>query len=77
MTPSNFTRRHVLQTGAAFAGAGAANLALWAQAWAQSSPFKPEKGASLQLLRWKRFVQSEEDSFLALVANFETGDGKR
>ena len=35
MIPSNFTRRQVLQTGAAFAGAGAANLALWAQAWAQ------------------------------------------
>ena len=75
MIPSNFSRRHVLQTGAAFAGAGAANLALWAQAWAQSSPFKPEKGASLQLLRWKRFVQSEEDSFLALVANFTKATG--
>ena len=75
MIPSNFTRRHVLQTGAAFAGAGAANLALWAQAWAQSSPFKPEKGASLQLLRWKRFVQSEEDSFMALVANFTKATG--
>ena len=75
MIPSNFTRRHVLQTGAAFAGAGAANFALWAQAWAQSSPFKPEKGASLQLLRWKRFVQSEEDSFMALVANFTKATG--
>ncbi len=67
---SNFTRRNVLKTGAAVAGASAANLALFAQAWAQASPFKPEKGAAIQLLRWKRFVQSEEDSFMALVAAF-------
>jgi multiple sugar transport system substrate-binding protein len=67
---SNFTRRNVLKTGAAIAGASAANLALFAQAWAQASPFKPEAGAAIQLLRWKRFVQSEEDSFMALVAAF-------
>jgi multiple sugar transport system substrate-binding protein len=72
---SFFTRRHVLKTGAAVAGASAANLALWAQAWAQASPFKPEKGAKLQLLRWKRFVQSEEDSFMQLVANFSKATG--
>ena len=71
----NLTRRTALKAGAAIAGAGAANLALWAQAWAQSSPFKPEKGASLQLLRWKRFVQSEEDSFMALVAAFTKATG--
>jgi len=75
MTQSNFTRRNVLKTGAALAGAGAANLALWAQAWAQASPFKPEKGASIQLLRWKRFVQAEEDAFMALVANFTKATG--
>jgi multiple sugar transport system substrate-binding protein len=72
---SQFTRRKVLKTGAAVAGASAANLALWAQAWAQASPFKPEKGAKLTLLRWKRFVQSEEDSFMNLVANFTKATG--
>jgi multiple sugar transport system substrate-binding protein len=72
---SNFTRRNVLKTGATLAGAGAANLALWAQAWAQASPFKPEAGAALQLLRWKRFVQAEEDAFMALVANFTKATG--
>jgi multiple sugar transport system substrate-binding protein len=72
---SNFTRRNVLKTGAAVAGASAANLALFAQAWAQASPFKPEKGAAITLLRWKRFVQSEEDSFMALVANFTKATG--
>ncbi len=75
MTQSPFTRRNVLKTGAALAGASAANLALFAQAWAQSSPFKPEKGAAIQLLRWKRFVQSEEDSFMALVAAFTQATG--
>ncbi len=76
MTERFTNRRQVLAGGAALAGAGAAaNLALFAQAWAQASPFKPEKGASLQLLRWKRFVQSEEDSFMALVANFTKATG--
>ncbi len=78
MTPhpfTRFTRRNVLKAGAALAGATAADLALFAQAWAQASPFKPEAGATLQLLRWKRFVQSEEDSFMALVANFTKATG--
>lgn len=76
MTENSFTRRHALKTGAAIAGAGAAaNLALFARAWAQSSPFKAEAGAKIQLLRWKRFVQSEEDSFNALVAAFQKATG--
>ncbi len=75
MSHSPFTRRRVLQTGAAVAGASAANLALFARAWAQSSPFRAEAGASIQLLRWKRFVQSEEDSFMALVDAFTKATG--
>jgi multiple sugar transport system substrate-binding protein len=76
MTDRQFTRRHALKTGAALTGAAAAtNLTLFAQAWAQESPFKPEKGAKLQLLRWKRFVQSEEDSFMALVDAFSKATG--
>jgi multiple sugar transport system substrate-binding protein len=76
MSHSGFTRRHALKTGAALAGAGAtANLALFAQAWAQNAPWKPEKGAKLQLLRWKRFIQSEEDAFMALVAAFTQATG--
>jgi multiple sugar transport system substrate-binding protein len=65
----------VLKAGAAVAGASAANLAAWSAAWAQASPFKPEAKAALTLLRWKRFVQSEEDSFMALVANFSKATG--
>lgn len=75
MTERNFTRRHAIKTGAALAGASAANLALFAQAWAQSAPWKPEAGAKIQLLRWKRFVQSEEDSFMALVAAYTKATG--
>lgn len=76
MSHDQFTRRHALKTGAALAGAGAfANLTMFAQAWAQASPWKPEKGAKLQLLRWKRFIQSEEDAFMALVAAFTKATG--
>jgi multiple sugar transport system substrate-binding protein len=75
MSESNFTRRNVLKTGAVLAGASAANLTLFAQAWAQAAPWKPEKGASLQLLRWKRFVQAEEDAFMAIVAAFTKATG--
>ena len=73
-----FTRRDALKAGAAIAGAGvleSANLAAFARAWAQAAPWKPEKGAKLQLLRWKRFVQSEEDGFMALVAAFTKATG--
>ncbi len=76
MNPSNFNRRQALKTGAAVAGAGAlGNLGLFAQAWAQTTSWKPEKGAKLQLLRWKRFVQSEEDGFMALVDAFQKSTG--
>jgi multiple sugar transport system substrate-binding protein len=72
------TRRDALKAGAAIAGAGAleaSNLAAFASAWAQNAPWKPEKGAKLQLLRWKRFVQAEEDGFMALVAAFSKATG--
>ena len=49
----------------------------WAKAWAQAAPFKPEKGAKIQLLRWKRFVQSEEDSFMAHGRRLHEGHRRR
>ena len=36
---------------------------------AQAS-FKPEKGAKLRVLRWKRFVQADEDMWLANTKKF-------
>ncbi len=37
--------------------------------------FQPEEGAKLSLLRWKRFIQAEEDAFLRLVAAFTEATG--
>ncbi len=74
----SFDRRSMLKgsvaTGALFA-AQKSGLLGFAEAWAQSTPFTPEAGAKLQLLRWKRFVQSEEDSFMELMAAFTNATG--
>ncbi|MEM1401318.1 MAG: extracellular solute-binding protein, partial [Pseudomonadota bacterium] len=47
----------------------------FAKAWAQDAPFQPEEGASLQLTRWKRFVQSEDDAFREIAAAFGQATG--
>ena len=70
---NNLTRRTFVQGSTALAATGALTgtaLFVWAKAWAQSSPWKPEQGAQLSLLRWKYFVQSEDDAFVALVDAF-------
>ena len=55
-----FNRRTFLQgstaLGAAMALSGPALLE-WAKAWAQAAPWKPEKGAKINLMRWRRFVR--------------------
>jgi multiple sugar transport system substrate-binding protein len=63
-------RRHILGGLAASTAVGN-----WASAWAQAAPFKAEKGAAITLLRWKRFVESEEVGFNKLVAAFEKATG--
>lgn len=72
------TRRSVLKGGTALA-AGAvlagSDLLGFARAWAATQPFKPEDGAKLQILRWKRFIQSEEDAFVALVDAYTKATG--
>jgi multiple sugar transport system substrate-binding protein len=73
MTP--FSRRSMLKGGAAVGIVGAANLGSFAKAWAQTTSWKPEAGATLQLLRWKRFIQVEEDAFMKLVAAFTAATG--
>jgi multiple sugar transport system substrate-binding protein len=75
---TTFTRRTVLTGATALAAAGALTgpaLLEWARAWAQAAPWKPEKNAQLSLLRWKRFVQSEEDAFMALVDAYTKATG--
>lgn len=76
MAKKGMSRRGVLKSGLALAGAStAANLAVFSAAWAQQNAWKPEAGASLQLLRWKRFIQSEEDGFMRLVEAFTKATG--
>src|ERR1700674_4528499 len=67
---TNFTRRTVIKGGTALAATGALTgpaLFEWARAWAQTAPWKPEKDAKLAMLRWKYFVQSEDDAFVKLI----------
>jgi len=75
---TTFTRRTLVKGGTALAAAGAlAGPALldWAKAWAQSAPWKPEKDAKLSMLRWKYFVQSEDDAFVKLIDAFSKATG--
>src|SRR5205814_245443 len=74
----DFTRRTLLQGGTALAAAGALTgpaLFDFARAWAADSPWKPEAGAKLTLMRWKRFVPAEDDAFMAIVAAFKAATG--
>src|SRR6202165_5126048 len=75
---SDFNRRALIKGGTAFAAASALTgpaLLDWAKAWAQVAPWKPEKGAQLSMLRWKYFVQSEDDSFVKLIDAFTKATG--
>ena len=68
-----FTRRALVQGGTALGAASALTgpaLLDWAKAWAQNAPWKPEKGAKLSMLRWKYFVQSEDEAFVKLIDAF-------
>jgi multiple sugar transport system substrate-binding protein len=69
-TMTNLTRRALVNAGAALATAGALTaptLLEWAKAWAQTAPWQPERGAQLSLLRWKYFIQAEDDAFISLI----------
>ena len=71
----HITRRSIVQTGAAAAAVGVIEPFGFAKAWAQAAPWKPEPGASLSLMRWKRFVQSEDDAFIKLVDAYTKATG--
>ncbi len=73
-----FSRRDILKGSAGLAiGAAVASPALIesARAWAAESQWKPESGAKLRLLRWKRFVKSEGAAFQASVDAFTKATG--
>src|SRR6478735_11829485 len=72
------TRRTLLKAGTAIGAAAALTgpaLLEWAKAWAQNAPWKPEKDAKLAMLRWKYFVQAEDDAFVKLIAAFTKATG--
>jgi len=73
-----FTRRSILKGSAGLAAAaGLSSEALlgFAKSWAQAAPWKPEAGATVKLMRWKRFLQQEEDAFLKMVDAFQKATG--
>ncbi len=75
---SQVTRRTLLGSAGVLAASGlvaGSGLTEWAKAWAQAAPWKPEKDAKLTLLRWKRFIQAEEDAFMQITAAFTKATG--
>jgi multiple sugar transport system substrate-binding protein len=75
---TNLTRRTLVKGGTALATSGALTgpaLLEWTRAWAQTAPWIPERGARLSMLRWKYFVQAEDDAFVALLDVFTKATG--
>ena len=71
-------RRSLLKGSAAAAAitaVGADQLLNYATAWAQAAPWKPEKGAKINVLRWRRFVEAEDKAFMAMVDAFQKATG--
>jgi multiple sugar transport system substrate-binding protein len=69
---SKITRRDFLKTTAGAAAAGSLGVGtglLSMEALAQGK-WQPEKGAKLRVLRWKRFVQGDEDMWMKNTAKF-------
>lgn len=74
------TDRRRLLKGSAGALAAAATMSAdqlfgYAKAWAQTAPWKPEAGASINMLRWKRFVEAEDVAFMKIVDAFSKATG--
>jgi len=70
------SRRDFLRTTAgAIASVAAGQQLMTGEAAAQSLRFKPEAGATLRVLRWKRFVQGDEDQWLANSRKFSETTG--
>src|SRR5947208_5030797 len=75
---SKFKRRDFLKATAGVAAGGALGTgsALFAgEAQAQQYKVTPEKGAKLRVLRWKRFVQGDEDMWAENTKKFTETTG--
>ena len=72
-----FTRRDVIKLGAAgAAGIAASGLLVGTpNAAAATMSFPPEKGASLRVLRWKRFVAGDEKQWMENTRKFTKATG--
>ncbi len=59
------TRRKLIKAGTAAAATAMVSPALLdsAKTWAASSPWQPESGASLRLMRWSKWIDSEDVAF--------------
>jgi multiple sugar transport system substrate-binding protein len=67
-------RREFLKTSAGVAVAAAGPL-IWVKDASAQWSNTPEKGARLRVLRWKRFVQGDEDQYMANVKKFTEKTG--
>ena len=72
---SNIKRRDFLKISAGLASGAAGGMPLLAEAQGKAAPWKPEKGAKLRVLRWKRFVQGDEDLWTANTKKFAEKTG--
>jgi multiple sugar transport system substrate-binding protein len=74
---SNFSRRDFLKSsaGAAAAGSLGAGSAVWSPEARAQARWTPEKGAKLRVLRWKRFVQGDEDLWMQNTRRFTEKTG--
>lgn len=79
MTVFTPDRRSLLKGGAVSLAAAATmsadQLLGFAKAWAQTAQWKPEPGAKINLLRWKRFVEAEDVAFMKIVDAFQKATG--
>ena len=72
---SRFKRREFLKVSAGVAAGAAAGPFIWVKDANAQWSNTPEKGAKLRELRWKRFVQGDEDQYLANVKKFSEKNG--
>jgi multiple sugar transport system substrate-binding protein len=67
---SKLVRRDILKATAAVGTAATVGPMIWVKDAHAQWNSAPEKGAKLRVLRWKRFVQGDEDQYLANVKKF-------
>ena len=72
---SNIKRRDFLKISAGIAAGAASGVPLLAEAQGKAAPWKPEKGAKLRVLRWKRFFQGDEELWMANTKKFSEKTG--